>query len=219
MKQPRALIFWGGWDGHKPQPTTKILANGLKRKGFDVQVENSLDCLADVEALKKYDLIIPNWTMCKAIPHEGVKALIAAVREGVGLGGIHGGMGDAFRGMVEYEWMCGGIFLSHPHIGDYKVRVVDKFHPIMKDTPPMFDYNSEQYYMLVEPGLHILAETEYVYEGRAFTMPVAWIKTWGKGRVFYSALGHDAPKEFKEHPHVLKMTMRGLLWAANQLKK
>ena len=217
--KPRALIFWGGWDGHKPEPTTKLLASGLKKHGFDVQVETSFDCLSDVKALKKYKLIIPNWTMCKEHPpRESFAALSQAVHMyGVGLAGIHGGMGDAFRGNIGYEWMCGGIFLSHPHVGDYKVRVVDQEHPIMQGMPGVFDYNSEQYYMLVEPGLHMLMETEYVHEGRAFTMPVAWIKKWGKGRVFYSALGHDAPKEFKERPEVLKMTIKGLLWAAGKL--
>jgi len=216
--KPRALIFWGGWDGHKPEPTTKLLASGLKKHGFDVQVEASLDWLNDAKALKKYKLIIPNWTMCQTpLPKEAIMALVEAVKGGVGLGGIHGGMGDAFRGNVSYAWMCGGIFLSHPHVGDYKVRVVDQEHPIMQGVPGVFDYNSEQYYMLIEPGLHILAETEYIHEGRAFTMPVAWIKKWGKGRVFYSALGHDAPKEFKEYPHVHKMTLRGLLWAAKKL--
>jgi type 1 glutamine amidotransferase len=47
-------------------------------------------------------------------------------------------------------------------------------------------------------------------------MPVAWIKKWGKGRVFYSALGHS-PEEFSKFPASLELTVRGLLWAAGEL--
>jgi hypothetical protein len=46
-------------------------------------------------------------------------------------------------------------------------------------------------------------------------MPVVWTKTWGKGRVFYSALGHD-PSEFDAYPEVFAMALRGLQWAARR---
>ena len=43
-------------------------------------------------------------------------------------------------------------------------------------------------------------------------MPVAWKRMWGKGRVFYSSLGHVA-KDF-EVPEVLEIVKRGMQWAA-----
>lgn len=57
----------------------------------------------------------------------------------------------------------------------------------------------------------------YQYEGQAVTMPVIWTKQWGKGRVFYSALGHVA-EEFINYSDVTKMTINGLKWAARSLK-
>jgi type 1 glutamine amidotransferase len=144
---------------------------------------------------------------------EQEKGLVAAVRSGVGLGGIHGGMGDAFRGRLDYEWMAGGHFVGHPYVGDYSVRVIDRTHPATEGLPARFAYRSEQYYMLVDPGVHVLADTEYVYEGRAVTMPVAWTKMWGAGRVFYQALGHQ-PEEFSEFPEARRLTVQGCLWAA-----
>ena len=66
--------------------------------------------------------------------------------------------------------------------------------------------------MLVDPGIHILADTQYLHAGQVCTMPVAWTKSWGKGRVFYSALGHD-PKEFTDFPEALRLSIQGLLWA------
>ena len=139
--------------------------------------------------------------------------LNAAVKSGVGVAGVHGGMGDAFRGNLEYQWMTGGQFVGHPHVGDYSVRMTGVKHTITDGMAPMFDYNSEQYYMIVDPGVTALADTLYEYDGCRIVMPCVWVKTWGKGRVFYSALGHVA-KEFVDHPAVLDMTVRGLVWAA-----
>jgi len=69
---------------------------------------------------------------------------------------------------------------------------------------------------MVDPGIHVLADTEYVYEGRSCTMPVAWVKPWGEGRVFYSALGH-APEEFTTTPQSLTLAIDGIRWAAKHL--
>lgn len=214
-----ALICWGGWDGHTPEATTEILAKALEEEGVKVRVENSLAPLANARSLKKLDLIIPMWTGGK-LEKEEWEGLNQAVRGGVGIGGVHGGMGDAFRANIQYQWMCGGQFVGHPHVGDYWVRLTDagKKNAITKGLKQRFKYNSEQYYMLVDPGNNVLAETTYTFEGKKSTMPVIWTKSWGEGRVFYSALGHVA-EEFERYPDVLEMTTRGLLWAAGTRKK
>ena len=79
-----------------------------------------------------------------------------------------------------------------------------------------FACHSEQYYMHVDPQNEILATT--TFDGthcdwiKDVTMPVVWKKVYGKGRVFYSALGHTAD-EFAVR-EMKKMLERGLLWAA-----
>ena len=122
-------------------------------------------------------------------------------------------MGDAFRGRVEYQWLVGGQFLGHPYVGEYTVELTAAESPITKGMPKSFKYNSEQYYMGIDPVINLLAYTTYEFEGQKCKMPVMWTKTWGKGRVFYSALGHVA-EEFRKYPDVLEMTTRGMLWAA-----
>jgi uncharacterized protein len=211
-KSKSVLLIHGGWEGHHPEKIVNLFAKELNDCGFSTLLESSLDCLADLEKLKTYQLIFPCWTMGQ-LSSEQSKGLNEAVRSGVGLGGIHGGMGDAFRGNLDYEWMTGGHFVGHPHVGDYTVHIVDPLSPITKDLPPTFSYRSEQYYMMVDPGIHVLADTEYVYEGRSCRMPIAWTKHWGQGRVFYSALGHQ-PDEFTQFPLAKSLTMQGLLWAA-----
>lgn len=210
----KALIVSGGWEGHEPELTTPLFADTLREHGFEVVIAETLDAFDDAESLKSYQLIVPNWTMGCPTP-EQIENLTQAIHSGVGLGGFHGGMGDAFRGCTEYEWMVGGHFAGHPHVGEYTVDVIDSEHPITRGLPENFIYDSEQYYLLVDPGVTILADTEYSYEGQTVKMPIVWTKHWGKGRVFYSALGHKAA-EFSDYPAVFEMTVRGLLWAASK---
>ena len=213
MKQ--ALIFQGGWEGHTPAAFADLFASQLRKHGIEARVESTLACLEDAGSLRKLALIVPCWTM-GALSRVQSDNLLAAIKGGVGLGGTHGGMGDAFRGNLDYEWMVGGHFASHPYVGDYEVRVADAESPLTQGLPTVFPYRSEQYYMMMDPGVHVLADTLYAHEGQKVTMPVAWTKTWGQGRVFYSALGH-ATGEFEEFPDALELTVRGLRWAAGDL--
>ncbi len=211
----KALFICGGWSGHHPERIVELFAADLQAAGLAPEIVTSFERLADSEYLKGFALIFPCWTM-GSLTKEQERALVGAVKAGVGLGGMHGGMGDAFRGHLDYEWMTGGHFVGHPYVGDYTVRVTDPAHPIMAGLPASFPYRSEQYYMLVDPGIHVLAETDYVHEGRTVAMPVAWTKTWGAGRVFYNALGHQ-PEEFAEFPAARQLTVQGCRWAAGLL--
>ena len=211
----KALFVFGGWEGHFPEKIVRLFADELAAHGVAGDFESTLEPLADVGRLRAYDLVFPCWSM-GVLTKEQSAGLNAAVRGGVGLGGIHGGMGDAFRGDLDYEWMVGGHFVGHPHVGDYTVRVTDCAGPITAGLPDSFAYQSEQYYLLVDPGVRVLADTVYEHEGRAVSMPVAWTKTWGRGRVFYNALGHQ-PDEFERFPEARRLTVRGLLWAAGLL--
>jgi uncharacterized protein len=211
MPQKRALFLAGGWSGHAPDDIVALFSRELQSSGFQTRIEQTLDLLAEPAELKFYDVIFPCWTMGKLTP-EQTKGLCEAVHSGVGLAGIHGGMGDAFRGNTDYEWMVGGHFVGHPHVGDYTVNVKDPTHPITAGLPASFAYKSEQYYLLVDPGVHVLADSIYSHEGRTCTMPIAWTKHWGKGRVFYNAL--HQPSEFTQFPAARTLTTQGVRWAA-----
>lgn len=210
----KALIFYGGWDGHTPKEAAELTAKELESRKFKVVLSDSLECLDNLAKLKKFDVIVPVWTMGKLSP-EQAKNLSQAVKAGIGLAGFHGGMGDAFRGCTDYEWMTGGHFVGHPHVGEYTVRLTDAKSPITKGMKSSFKYSSEQYYMLCDPGIKVLAVTKYRHEDGNAEMPVAWTKKWGKGKVFYSALGHTA-EELMNNPEVLAMTIRGIQWAAGK---
>ena len=190
----------------------KDLAKSWRNWGLRSSTSDTRDALNPPNDLTKYQVIIPNWTM-DSLSGDATGNLSKAVREGVGLAGIHGGMGDAFRGNTEYEWIVGGHFVGHPHVGDYTVELTAVEHPITRGLPKSFAYNSEEYYMLTDPANNVLAQAHYNYEGVDCLMPIAWTKRWGKGRVFYSSLGHD-PKELDQFPDSLQLAMRGICWAA-----
>jgi type 1 glutamine amidotransferase len=212
-----ALIVWGGWSGHEPEQCAAIIAGMLEEEGFKVYVENSTEAFAD-PGLSDMSLVVPIYTMSK-IEKEELSNLTAAVRSGVGLAGYHGGMCDAFREAVEYQFMCGGQWVAHPgNIIDYRVNITRPDDPVMKGIRD-FDYRSEQYYMHVDPSNEVLATTtfsgEHAYWTKDVVMPVVWKRRYGEGRVFYSSLGHVA-KEF-EVPEMRTILKRGMLWAARSI--
>ena len=211
----KALIVSGGWDGHHPAETSEIVAADLRKEGFEVEISTVLDVLLDEARLKTFDLIVPNWTMGQ-ITGEQEKGLVRAVENGAGLGGFHGGMGDAFRGSSLYQFVVGGQFVAHPdNLKDYVVNIVKKTDPIVAGLGD-FKVHSEQYYMHVDPANEVLATTTFQTKSAPWVngtvMPVVWKRRHGQGRVFYQSIGHS-PKEF-DVPEVREITKRGLLWAA-----
>jgi len=214
----RALIVWGGWDGHEPEQVAAIFAAALRDRGFDVAVSATLDAFLDAQRLRSLDLIVPLWTM-GTITTEQLAALLAAVEGGVGLGGCHGGMGDAFRNAPDYQFMTGGQWVAHPGNDGvtYTVTVADDAHYITEGARD-FTVATEQYYMHVDPANRVLATTRFpVADGPhaangPVDVPVVWTRVWGHGRVFYCSLGHHA--DVVAQPEVLTLCVRGLLWAA-----
>jgi type 1 glutamine amidotransferase len=213
---PEALIVWGGWSGHEPEQCAKIISDMLEGEGFKVSVETTTEAFAD-PSIRNLSLIVPIITMAK-IEKEEVQNLTKAVEGGVGLAGFHGGMCDAFRESVEYQFMCGGQWVAHPgDVIDYRVDIVKPEDPICRGIQS-FPYRSEQYYMHVDPTNEVLATTTFSGEHlpwiEGVVMPVAWKRRYGRGHVFYSSLGHVA-QEF-DVPEMRTILHRGMLWAARE---
>lgn len=209
-----ALIVWGGWSGHDPDLCSSMIRGWLKAEGFDVRVETATSVFLD-PAIRDYSLIVPIYTMSKIEKPEAA-ALCEAIAGGVGLAGHHGGMGDAFRDAVDYQFMCGGQWVAHPGgIIDYTVDITRPNDPLMQGIAS-FEHRSEQYYMHVDPANEVLATTTFSGEHAPWidgvVMPVVWRKRYGSGRVFYSSLGHRAYE--LDVPEIRTIMTRGLLWAA-----
>lgn len=214
----KALINWGGWDGHEPEACANLFGKILQDEGYDVDVVHDLDRFLDTGYLNSLNLIVPIWTMSQ-ITNEQEAGLLAAVRGGVGLGGWHGGMADAFRNNVDYQFMVGGQWVAHPgNIIDYTVNITDHNDSITAGLSD-FQMHSEQYYMHVDPTNKVLATTTFSGEHEGIdwiadaVIPVVWKRMYGKARVFYSSLGHVV-SDF-DVPEAREIQRRGLLWATS----
>jgi type 1 glutamine amidotransferase len=215
LKGKKILYTYGGWKGHEPLKSVELLLPWLEAEGAEVDTFTNLDIYADEAYMKSVDLIIQIHTMSK-ISKEQEKGLLNAVRAGAGIAGWHGGLGDSFRNNVKYQYMVGGQWVAHPGgVIDYSVQIIDQEDPVTKGLSD-FDMHSEQYYMHVDPNVKVLATTTFTSEHDDWiegnTMPVTWKKMYGKGRVFYTSVGH-VMADF-EVPEALEMLKRGIRWSS-----
>jgi type 1 glutamine amidotransferase len=214
-----ALYLYGGWPGHSPYDIAEWTRDLVGELGFDL--EESQDIFTLDRDLSGYDLIILGWN--NALTTEDLSDsqedhLMAAVEAGTGVAAWHGAAA-AFRSSLRYHLMLGGDFLAHPagegYPHPYEVNVTDRDHPVSRGVND-FAVASEQYYMSVDPNITVLAETTFT--GEHFTWldgtrsPVAWVRQWGDGRVFYHSIGH-APEDLAGED-VRRLTKQGIAWAA-----
>ncbi len=211
----KAIIVWGGWDGHEPKLCADLFAPILRNEGYLVEVFDNLNVYLDKEKMAGLDLIVPVWTM-GTITREQEAGLLEAVKSGIGIAGWHGGMGDSFRNNTEYQWMVGGQWVAHPGgVINYRVNITKPEDPIVAGIQD-FDMHSEQYYMHLDPSNEVLATTtfdgEHAYWVKGTVMPVVYKRMYGQGRVFYASFGH-VRKDF-DVPETVEIVRRGLLWAS-----
>jgi uncharacterized protein len=211
----KALMTWGGWEGHQPKQCVDVFAPFLREQGYDVTITDTLDAYVDEPFMRSLDLVVPVWTM-STITKEQEQGLLGAIASGVGIAGWHGGMADAFRNNPNYQFMVGGQWVAHPgDIIDYTVNIINHEDPITAGLPD-FKMHTEQYYMHCDPSNEVLVTTtfrgDYLPWIEGTVMPVVWKRRWGEGRVFYCSLGHHASD--LEVPEVRTIVQRGMLWAS-----
>jgi len=214
LEGKNVLIVYGGWEGHQPEIFAKKIADWLKNQKANVTLSESTVSYTNTALMESLDLVIQHITMSTMSAKES-NGLTKAIKSGVGLAGCHGGLGDSFRNDTEFQYMVGGQFVKHPGGQvDYKVTLKDTDDPLTEGIQD-FELHSEQYYMHFDPLIEVLATTRFSGEHDAWIeaveIPVVWKKPYGKGRVFYSAIGHSE-KDF-EIPEVWELITRGIQWA------
>lgn len=209
----RALVVWGGLELHEPEEGALIVRDLLAGEGFAVTVTGDYAALGDDTG--RYDLIVPQITGGE-LDRENSIRFCDAIEAGTGLAAFHHGIATTFPGNARMRFLGGCTFATHP--GDIITYRVD---PLKTDDPVMqgiksFEHTSEQYYLHVDPSVEVLATTTFSGEHAAWkqgvAIPVVYKSTFGKGRVFYTALGHK-PAEL-DKPEIMTILHRGLLWAS-----
>ncbi|AMM83620.1 ThuA domain-containing protein [Martelella sp. AD-3] len=217
MTRRKALVVYGGMAMHTPKEGAETVRDVLEAHDFTVDVTDDYDALG-AEDVGANALVVPVITDGALAPDKMAK-LIAAVRAGTGLAGYHMGLATSFRASVPFRYAASCYWVAHPgDIITYRVEVARPDHPIM-DGIESFEHTSEQYYLNYDPAVEVLATTTFsgAYHPwrKNVVMPVVFTTTHGKGRVFYSSLGHTADE--LEIPNVRAILTRGLLWAARAL--
>ncbi|HOU10887.1 MAG TPA: ThuA domain-containing protein [Clostridiales bacterium] len=218
MSGKKALIVYGGWEGHEPELVSQRFKKILEDEGIEVTLSDTLEAYADADFLKTLHLIVPIWTGGK-LSGELCSNVSKALASGVGMAGNHGGMCDSFRENTEWQFITGGNWISHPGgLIDYTVNIVKNSSSPIVEGIEDFSVFSEQYYLHFDPSVEILATTRfplatyYHCSNKPVDMPVVWTKKWGHGRVFYTSLGHT-DIVFEDAPASQEIMRRGMLWA------
>ena len=205
MAKIRTLVYAGG-EIHDWKGCGDAIQEALEGDGrFEVaRVDDDLDCLA-APRLDPFDVIVFYHTVT-SITDEQLLGLLKFVEGGKGYVGIHSAA-DSFRDSPTYRSFVGGHFRTHPRYRQYPVSVTEVEHPITEGLDE-FLVTDEQYITSYDPRNTILATA--LYKGVAY--PVLWVKPWGKGRLFYNALGHN-PDSCRDETF-RTLLVRGTLWAA-----
>ena len=223
------IYVYGGMKGHSPKESINLFVPILEKEGASVKVFDNFSVYEDEKLMNEADLIIQIFTDAftsdPKMNNEQFKGLQNALINGTGFAGWHGGLGDSSPNPL-YHFIVGGDFVSHPgelkemKTAEYEVKIYDSEDYITNGISDFKINGSEQYYMMIDPNVKVLAVSEFKLNNwptnenkiKGSFMPVIWKKNYGKGRVFYSSIGHYL-REF-EIPEVLTMQMRGFRWAS-----
>lgn len=148
-------------------------------------------------------------------------ALLAFVREdGKGFLGVHSAT-DTFYNWPEYGELIGAYFDRHPWHQEVRIKVEDRNFPATRHFPPAFSITDEIYQfrnfsrdrvrvlMSLDNSSVDLTKKDVKRADKDFA--IAWARTYGKGRVFYCALGHR--QEVWDRPDIQKMWLEAIRWA------
>jgi uncharacterized protein len=166
--------------------------------------------------LAQYDLIV-FYTSGDPFSQEGKKRLLAAIGAGKGFVGIHPAT-DTFRtsGVDPYTAMIGAEFLTHASQQKATMKVVDPKFPGMAGLGKGFELTEEWYaFHKFAPDLHVILvqETAGMHDApyQRPPYPATWARMQGKGRVFYTSLGHR--EDVWTNPKFQQVLLGGISWA------
>jgi type 1 glutamine amidotransferase len=214
--QPRALVVTETAGFH--HPSIPAAAAALQRLGdespdFDVVAVASSSSLTTA-ALRGADAVVFLSTTGELrMGATGLRRLLRWIRGGGGFVGLHAAS-NTFDSEPAFARMLGAQFKAHPFVGRGRVIVTDAGHPAMRGLPRSFAIDDEFYVFQTSPRrrAHVLAR-----RATKADEPLVWWRREGRGRVFYSALGHP-DSAWSDATH-LRLVAGGLRWAAGSRQR
>ena len=229
---PKILLFekiTGFRDGPSVDAAHAALVAMAGRKGWRMVTTQSGGAF-NSETLAQFDAVLWNNISGDVLTLSQRQAMRTYIEGGGGFVGVHGSAGDP---VYFWDWyadtLIGARFAGHPRdpqFQDARVVVEDAAHPAAAGLPAQWTMRDEWYAFDTNPrdsGSWIVATLdESTYQPSAGTLediamgadhPIAWTRAIGKGRMFYSAIGH-LPETYSE-PHCVAMLEDAIAWAAD----
>lgn len=219
-KRPYRVLVFSKTKGfrHESIEIGKIALIQLGRQnGFEADTTENQDFFTD-HSLEKYKAIIFFNTTGDVLNNDQQSALEGFIKKGGGFVGIHAAAD------TEYDWpwygqLVGAYFKSHPEI---QPAILRKFKEakLTKDLPKDWKRTDEWYnFKQISPDINVLYtldESTYTGGENGFNHPISWNHEVGKGRSFYTALGHT--KESYSDPLFLNHVLSGIRYAVKDIK-
>lgn len=242
--QPRKILVWGRLGAHDPNAiaaeTMKIL--GKKSGAFEAVISEDPAALLP-DALKTFDAILMNNVHqpdpflpadLKTLPpqeqeklvkqNEAIhKGLLEFVSGGKGIAGIHAATA-AFQKWPEYGEMMGGYYGSHM-AGEVAIKPEDPASPLVAAFGGKTFRINDEIYFAKEPYSRVKVRVLLSLDLKEMDDPakrpdkdyaISWVRDYGKGRVFYCALGHASSTYW--NPAVLRHFLAGIQFVIGDLK-
>ncbi len=229
LSHPSILVFSKS-NGFRDDPSVNAAAAALKamaeREHWSVfSTENA--AVFNATDLSRFDVVVWNNVSGDVLTIPQRRDFQAYIENGGGYAGLHGSGGDFY---YDWDWyadrLLGARFKSHPMSPQFqaaKLKVDDPNNPIVRGLPPEWTMTDEWYSFQNDPrqkGAQVLVTLdESTYQPVAGKLdlhmgdhPIAWTQCLGKGRSFYTAIGHR-PESYSE-PNTNKLIQQGVAWAA-----
>ncbi|MHC5075544.1 MAG: HEAT repeat domain-containing protein, partial [Planctomycetota bacterium] len=228
-EKPRKLLVFYLCSGFKhgsiPHWNKTLEIMGEKTGAFDTVFTDELSSF-ESENLQQFDAVCFNNNTEIKFPEELRKSLMDFIRSGKGIVGIHAAT-DSFYDWPEAAHMFGGQFCGHPWTADgtWAVKLDDPDHPLMaafegenfkindeiyRTIPPYYSRTTQRILMSLDMSDKTTANAEEM-EPYDKDMAISWVKSVGKGRLFYCSLGHN--NHITWNPAILQHNLAGIQFA------
>jgi len=230
LSHPAILVFSKS-NGFRDDPSVNAASSALKEIathehwGFFPTDNAAVFNAAD---LKRFDAVVWNNVSGDVLTVPQRRAFQAYIENGGGYAGLHGSGGDFY---YDWDWyadhLLGARFKSHPRSPQFqaaKLKVDSPNNPIVRGLPAEWTMTDEWYSFQNNPrhnGAQVLITLdESTYNPVAGKLdlhmgdhPIAWTRCVGKGRSFYTAIGHR-PEGYSE-PNTNRLIEQAVAWAAS----
>jgi len=228
-KKPRKLLVFYLCKGYKheciPYWNRTLEIMGKKTGAFETVFSDEMSSF-EPESLQQFDAVCFNNNTEIKFPQELRESLMDFIKSGKGIVGIHAAT-DSFYDWPEAAHMFGGQFCGHPWTADgtWAVKIDDPEHPLMaafngeyfnisdeiyRTIPPYYSRTAQRILMSLDMSDEDTANAEGM-EPYDKDIAISWVKSVGKGRLFYCSLGHN--NHITWNPAVLMHYLAGIQFA------